>query len=350
MTDPQWQVIVDAAEGSFSVELPAGWQHEVRMVRIGPEQRRIVQAQSPDGSVRVIGHDPDLPSFLEPGGMIPGSPMQQIGTYVTADVFLQNYLQARFAGQPGFRFDGMRPEPDVVELIVRKLAAQGIDSRASVVSVRFGFQQPGPSGTPIAVEALLMLSTISMGFLWLPEVAAVFCSSGEVERYRELLFHVTRSEQTNQQWRNAQNQLFASQQQFNFQQDQMRMNQMTNLHNQRMGDIAAAGAANTAIHNQRIATSEASTAAFVGRINQPAPSGFEGAGLDQQHSWMNMMREEETVRTASGDDVQVDAGADRYFIDERNRTWVGAPENADANDFRAAGLNPDDYQEGQIRR
>ena len=43
-----------------------------------------------------------------------------------------------------------------------------------------------------------------------------------------------------------------------------------------------------------------------------------------------MMREEETVRTASGDDVQVDAGADRYFVDERNRTWVGAPEDADA--------------------
>ena len=50
------------------------------------------------------------------------------------------------------------------------------------------------------------------------------------------------------------------------------------------------------------------------------------------------------------EDIQVDAGADRYFVDEHNRRWVGAQGNVDANDFRAAGLNPADYQEGQIRR
>lgn len=350
MTEPQWQVVVDANEGSFSVELPVGWQHEVRMVRIGPEQRRIVQAQSPDGAVRLIGHDPDLPNFLEPGGMFPTSPMQRIGTYVTADVFLKDYLPARFGNQPGFRFDGTRPEPQLEQFIVRKGAELGVNVRATSVSARFGFQQPGPSGAPIAVEVLMLLSTMSMGFMWVPDAAAVFCSGADPETYRDALLRVTGSEQTSKQWRNAQNQLFASQMQFNAQQEQMMMNQMTNLHNQRMGDIAAAGAANTAIHNQRMATSEAGTAAFLDRMNQPTASGFEGAGLDQQHSWMNMMNEQETVRTASGDDVQVEAGADRYFMDERNRTWVGAPENADANDFRTAGLNPDDYQEGQIRR
>ena len=350
MTELQWQVVVDAAEGAFSVELPAGWQHEVRMVRIGPEQRRIVSAQSPDGSVRVIGHDPDLPNFLEPGGMFPTSPMQRVSSYVTADVFLNDYLRARFADQPGYRFDGMKFEPEIVEQILRKGAEQGLNARATTMSARFGFQQPGPSGTPIAVEVLLMLSTVSMGLVWVPGVAAVFCSGADPQQYRSLLLRVTMSEQTSQQWRNAENQAFASQMQFNAQQDQLRLNQMTNLHNQRMGDIAASGAANTAIHNQRMATSEASTAAFLDRMSQPTASATEGPGLDQQHSWMNMIREEETVRTASGDDVQVDAGADRYFVDERNHTWVGAPDSADANDFRAAGLNPDDYQEGQVRR
>ncbi len=35
---------------------------------------------------------------------------------------------------------------------------------------------------------------------------------------------------------------------------------------------------------------------------------------------------------------------------ERNRRWVGTSGSVDGNDFRAAGLNPDDFQEGQIRR
>ncbi len=144
--------------------------------------------------------------------------------------------------------------------------------------------------------------------------------------------------------------MFANQQAINAQQSAMWTNLNQTMHNQRMGDIAAAGAANTAIHQQRVAMGEASTAAFLDRLNSPVAQRHRSARADPQHSWINMIREEETVRTASGEDVQVDAGADRYFVDERNRRWVGATGSVDANDFRAAGLNPDDYQEGQIRR
>lgn len=110
--------------------------------------------------------------------------------------------------------------------------------------------------------------------------------------------------------------------------------------------------ANTAMRNARVAMAQAGTDGYLDRLNQPVAGVDAGAapGLDQQHQSINAIREEETVRTAAGDDVQVEAGADRYFVDERNHTWVGAQGNVQANDFTAAGLNPDDYQEGQIRR
>jgi len=46
VTSVQWQSVTDAAEGAFSVDLPAGWSHEVAMLRIGAEQRRVVRAVS----------------------------------------------------------------------------------------------------------------------------------------------------------------------------------------------------------------------------------------------------------------------------------------------------------------
>ncbi len=343
MTAAEWQSVTEVNEGSFSVDLPAGWKHDVRMLRFGTEQRRIVQATAPDGSAQLFGHDPELPSYFEPSsGMFVTPPLQQLAPYVNAERYLADYLRVRFGGLPGFRLDGVRTEPELAAEAIRRGAEQGINALVTAVSARFECQQ---------FQGLLICSTLSMGVVWIPDVAGVLCTAGEVEQYRELLLRVCTSERTNPQWRAVQNQQFANTMALNRQQEAAWMNLSQSLHAQRMGDIAAAGAANTQIHNERMRTADAAHASFLDRLNQPMATGAaEPSGLDPQHSWMNMMREEETVRTGSGDDVQVDAGADRYFVDERNRRWVGASGSADANDFRAAGLNPDDFQEGQIRR
>lgn len=345
MTSPQWQPVADANEGSFVVELPAGWSHDVRSLRVGPAVRRAVRAVSPDGSLRLSLHDPDLPDFFEPSsGFIPTPGVHQIASYVEAGGFLPQYLQQRFGSAPGFAAGQPQPEQELVEAILRKVAIPGGRPRATAVAAPFRFTDQGK-----AVEALAICLTISFGPSWFADVCCVFAVGG-TQPDGALLRHAIYSERTDQQWQAGQNQLFANQQAINAQQSAMWMNLNQSMHNQRMGDISAAGAANTAIHNDRIAMGEASTAAFLNRLNQPMATGAEAPGLDQQHASINAIREEETLRTASGEDIQVDAGADRYFVDEHNRRWVGAQGNVDANDFRAAGLNPDDYQEGQIRR
>lgn len=349
MTIQDWQTVVDAAEGAFSVELPAGWRHEVRLVRAGAARRRIVQAESPDGSLRLLGHDPEIPDFFEPSsGFFPSPPISVLAGYQTADVFVQQYLQQRFGPAPDFSVSGLQAEPELEQVVQQKLAQGGVNGRSSVVTARFGYTD---RGRPIT--GLVLCVTMTFGIAWHADIAALF-STGDVGEHRDLLLHVAGSEKTSSQWQAGENQLFANQQELNRQNDQQWMNVMTQGHNQRMGNIAAAGAANTAIHNQRVAMGEASTAAYLNQLNQPfqgVPSGAggDGPGLDQQHSIINGIREEETIRTASGEDVQVEAGADRYFVDEHNRTWVGAQGNVDANDFRAAGLDPDKFQEGQIR-
>ena len=346
MTSPEWQSVTDANEASFVVDLPAGWSHDVRLLRVGPALRRVVRAVSPDGSLRLSLHDPDLPDFYEPAsGMFIQPGIQQFAPYVGAEVFLPQYLSQRFGAAPEFRIGPVQAEPELVEATHRRAAEAGAQLRCSAASARFGF-----TGQGRAVEALVVVSTNTFGMSWMADVGALFVGGGG-EPDRALLLKAMYSERTNQQWQAGQNQLFANQQAINAQQSAMWMNASQAMHNQRMGDIAAAGAANTAIQEQRVAMGEASTAAFLNRLNQPMPTaGTDVPGLDQQHSFINAIREEETLRTASGEDVQVDAGADRYFVDERNRRWVGAQGNVDANDFRAAGLNPDDYQEGQIRR
>lgn len=351
MTEPTWTPVVDSAEGAFSLELPTGWQADVRTLRIGQLTRRAVRAVSPDGSVRLSLHDPDLPDFFPPAsGMFVQPPLQQLADYVDAADFLPQYLGQRFGRAPGFRLGPLRREPEIEQWTVQRGLERGVRFRAGVVAQRFGFTDGGR-----AVEALALGSTFDFGLGWSADVCVLFVTGG-AEPDRALLLHAVQSERTNPQWRAAENQLFANQQLINQQQSDMWSSVMTQGHNQRMGDIAAAGAANTAIHEQRVAMGEAGTAAYLDRLNQPfqgVPTGTqpgEGPGLDQQHATINAIREEETVRTTSGEDVQVEAGADRYFVDERNRTWVGAQGNVQANDFTAAGLNPDDYQEGQLRR
>lgn len=345
MTALEWQAVTDANEGSFTVELPAGWSHNVRLLRIGSALRRVVRAVSPDGSLQLSLHDPDLPDFYEPSsGMFAQPGVQQVAGYVGAEAFLPQYLSQRFGAAPGFRAGPVQPEPELVQATHQRAVEYGVQLRCTAASARFGFTDQGR-----AVEALGFVSTNSFGTSWMADVCILFVTGGG-EPDRALLLKAMYSERTSQHWQAGQNQLFANQQAINAQQSAAWMNLSQTMHNQRMGDIAAAGAANTAIHEQRVAMGEASTASFLGRLNQPSAGGSEASGLDSQHSWINAMREEETVRTASGEDVQVDAGADRYFVDERNRRWVGASGSADANDFRAAGLNPDDYQEGQIRR
>ncbi len=348
MAEQQWQRLVDSVEGAFSLEVPAGWQGDVRTLRVGQLTRRAVRAVSPDGSVRLSLHDPDLPAFYEPSsGMFVTPGVHQLMPFVPAETFLPQYLQQRFGAAPGFTIGAVVDEPDLVRDTVQRAAERGFQVRPTAASAEFSFTD---QGRPVA--ALMMCSTTSFGPTWAADVFAVFAVGGS-RPDRALLLHALLSERTNAQWQAGENQLFANQQAINAQQSQQWMNVMTQGHNQRMGDIAAAGMANTAMHNDRMAMGQAATDAYLDRLNQPVAGFADGGGepgLDQQHQSINAIREEETVRTASGDDVQVEAGADRYFVDERNRTWVGAQGNVQANDFTAAGLNPDDYQEGQIRR
>lgn len=343
MVDLDWQQIMDSAEGSFGVELPAGWSHDVRLVRFGVEQRRVVQAAAPDGSVRLFGHDPELPTCFEPSsGMFVQPPLQQLASFLSADRFLADYVQRRFGAAPGLRFDGLTPERELADEAMRRGTEQGISTMVMAASARFVFMDNDQR-----VDVLLIGLTTSIGAFWMPDVAGVFCT-GDAMEYREVLVRVMKSERTNPHWRTMQNQNVANAMAANQQQSEAMLATMQRGHEQRMGDIAQAGAANTQRHQDRMDTAAAGHAAFVERLNQPA-SRTDAAGLDQQHSIINAVREEETVRTASGEDVQVAAGSDRYFVDEANRTWVGAPDSVQGNDFRAAGLDPDDYQEGQVR-
>ena len=248
MTEATWTPVVDSVEGAFSVELPTGWQADVRTLRVGPLTLRAVRAVSPDGATRLSLHDPDLPAFYEPSsGMMVTPGVHQLMPFVPAGQFLPQYLQQRFGAAPGFSVAAVVDEPDLVRDTVQRAAERGYQVRPTAASAEFSFTDQGST-----VAALMMCSTTSFGPTWAADVFAVFAVGGS-RPDRALLLHALRSERTNAQWQAGENQLFANQQAINQQQSNAWMATMQAGHNQRMGDIAAAGAANTAIHQQRVA-------------------------------------------------------------------------------------------------
>jgi hypothetical protein len=96
----------DSREGSFTVDVPAGWKTAGGLFRVSPFVNRIaVETDSPDGQTRVMLGDAELPSSFQE--YLPGTPawaVQPVGSnilgnivypYMTGALFCQYYIQSR---------------------------------------------------------------------------------------------------------------------------------------------------------------------------------------------------------------------------------------------------------------
>jgi hypothetical protein len=70
-----------------------------------------------------------------------------------------------------------------------------------------------------------------------------------------------------------------------------------------------------------------------------------------QQSRVNAIREEHTVLGSDGTTYQVDSHHERYYVNKRDNTYIGAGATMERNDLRKAfGVNPEDYEEVRIVR
>lgn len=120
----RWQ---DPREGAFSIEVPQGWRVEGGMFRLSTvDIRGAMQMMSPDGQVRVIAGDPNIPTHTMPTQMLamtgfpegswysPGfNTRMLVRRFLTGLQFASEYTRRSLAaGCAGFRFTEQRELPE----------------------------------------------------------------------------------------------------------------------------------------------------------------------------------------------------------------------------------------------
>lgn len=321
---------------AFSVLIPKGWKHEGGVVWKSLQECRAemvgakYQITSPDGAIRFQSLQPHNWSASSEPMMMQMLQMQaaQGGCDVGGPMSAEEYLRQVFVPgeMQGATVVEVKPNPEVERLLAEQTAAiqAGMqqyggqtDVRPSAISARVKWSD-GTEGIVLLslrnvvtttqnmytgqMQQMSMTSVVERSWLRFPAARR-----DEAETF---LANMKSSVRTNPAWKDAVENYFAElgrqqERQHHIIMDGIDRNtrNMTAAHEQRMGDIAAQGAANTARHNNRM-----------GAMDQNMRSWEQQqAAQDRQHTrYVQTIREVETYRDANGT-VELSSGYDQAW-------------------------------------
>jgi len=353
-----FQLVAEPLEGAFTILLPEGWTHRVHLQREHALNRVIASAESPDRGTRIFVGDARLPMFQKPSPfldpqLLAFSPHICLQPYTPADHFLTDYARRFFGGAPDFRIVGVGPSERLRQLTLADLRRGGHPATVTGAAVRFEHRGDGPLAR-CEVHGV----TVDIGAMWYADLYG--CSTtGDAASAAELAARMMTSRQFDRGWSAGQQRLH-EQRMANGRQQLQHIEAMTALqrqgHEQRMHDIRQAGAQNTRMHEERMSQMDASHAGWMdqqGRLDAQHRSRMsqEAQGDAAQRARVDGIREEHTVVDASGATYKVDMHHERYFVNKRDGTYIGAGSATEQADLRRTlGVNPDDYEEVRIVR
>ena len=216
----QYTRFTDPREGSFFVDIPAGWRTEGGLLRRSAiDITASVRTMSPDGETAVFLNDEQLMHCITPnsfGGMtaIPEGGIYDSGAgtrlmvlrYQPPQMFAMNYLgqiQRRY-GVSGIQVKDRRERPDLAEPANRQAAqynanplgaARYANSEVSFVGQRNG--RPVAGYLLVAIEATPWMNN---GTYWTPTVMGFVAPMDQGRQAQEILWHSAFSAQANPQW------------------------------------------------------------------------------------------------------------------------------------------------------
>lgn len=343
--DVTYTHVVEPVERSFALDLPAGWKHDVFLVRSYQLVKPVATATSPDGATAIFVGDATMTYFTKPGHLDPflerqmiGNPLMKLGPYVPADRFLSEYLQRTFGKLEGFRMDRPVPSPLVAEALEASFQRIGRREASTTAAIPFEFVASGRRTRGIAHCA-----TRDTGLVWYPQVSGVV-STDDPAAFADVLRRVVLSNRTDPEWQRreqATHERRMAQLRQDYENQQVNFRAMNRQHAARMQQISASAAA----HNQRMETLTAANDAH----NQQWAS--QQASNDAGHErFLNLIRGEHTVSAGDGHLLQVDNSHQKYFVNPTTNTYVGTDGTTSLDDLRKLGLNPDDFREARIVR
>jgi hypothetical protein len=350
-------LVSEPMEAAFTLLLPEGWTNSVHLQREHDLNRAIASSIRPDGGAMFHVGDPRLPMFMAPGPHVDPqtlafTPHIRVQPYTPADRFFVDYAHRFFGAAPGFRLLGAAPSPEFLRIAgeIRRH-----DPSADVTAAAVTFEHSG-AGRPMTCR--VHGSTVRVGWIWLVELI-IASTVEEIDPLDAVALRIMTSRTTSPAWLAGQQRLREQRMAMGRQQVQ-HINAMADLqargHHQRMQDIHDFGAANTRMHEQRMAGHDASHQSWMAA--QSASDGSHRAWMDgqaaddaMQRSRINAIREEHTVMDSDGRTYQVDIHHDRYFVNPRDNTYIGVGAATDREDLRRThGVNPDDFEEVRIVR
>jgi hypothetical protein len=307
--------VVDPREQAFSVAVPKKWQTRLGMERIGDQPRSWIETLSPDGSTRVFAGDVRMPLFVEPTSDIAnvaaqtGNPMMRVAQYAPAAQFGPHYVQQSFAQAPGLRILSVEPNPQLKKIVSERAAEVGVQGQIDAASVQFEYQHENAPA-----RGKLFIATLRTGGLWAADVSG-FTTTGDAAVADRALKTMVASYQSNPAWRQREQQ-----------RNQAAMQQSAANHQARM----AANQARFDAHQQKMkglyAAADARNQAWMNNFNDDSSHQQYMSGLratpSSHDQFVDYIRDEETV-TNGEFSTKVDAGYDRYWVNEVDNTWIG---------------------------
>jgi hypothetical protein len=355
----EFELVTEPLEAAYTLLMPRGWKNQANVQREHSLNRMIAASISPDENVLIFLGDPRLPLFVPPN---PFSPMQMMGfsqphihqqPYTPADHFLTDYAHRFFGKAPGFQMKGVGPSDELFRKFVSDLQKKGRSAQVTAAAVDFKH-----SGQGKELHCRVHGITMNMGNMWVAELFSVSATT-DLDRYDTMARRIYFSCTPNQQWLAAQQQLHNHRMAMG-QQNLQHINNMTAIqqqgHNQRMQDIHNFGVANTQMHEARMAQMDSSHQSWMNQQAQMDAShqswmNSQHVDDNMQQARINAIREEHTVADGNGNTYQVDIHHERYYVNKRDNTYIGASAATDRTDLaRTHGVNPDDFEEVKIIR
>ncbi len=181
----------DPAEGSFTVDVPAGWGVRGGILRKSTvDVRTYLRLTSPDNQIVIASGDPEIGGFVVPtpptygmGGLREGQPYAggalMVMRYLPGPVFARNYVatMARLTGASNVQLRDVRERPDLNSRLSGIAQEQITAGEASFSSMRNGKESAGYvlSGTKlttIAGSSMWWVTTL-LGWVAPPDQTAV---------------------------------------------------------------------------------------------------------------------------------------------------------------------------------
>ncbi len=334
----EWVTMKDPVEDCFTVKLPKGWMSQAYVNRAFDVHREVVVTVSPNSDTVIFMGDPNGFSYWAPETATPMhyelakiNPFMKIESYPNEYPYFTKHMEKKFGKLPKFKIGGITKNEKVEDSLRRVFSARGWNGRCAAMDLTFTFEDKGKTS-----KVLIVGTMIDFGPFWMMDYWGI-ASTQDPEKFRDNLYEIANSKKTNPAWTAKQQQLHAAR----MAQIEEFGRMLTQRHEQNMAWIQQSAQRHQTRMQAMWAASDASVKGFFER----------SAASDGQHQrFLNYINDEYTVTNSSGKTFQVDHSYQRYYVKKGTSQYMGGDINFGEDALRKLGMNPDDWEEVQIKR